>query len=375
MARILFASLIVLHGCLHIIGVAGGNVTKTRRSERFFAGSGIVNLLETRAGIIPTLWLLAVILFFATAMLYLLRWHGYWVVAVTAITVSQTLICLHWRDAKYGTVPNIVILLLVIATAPALRFERSVQREVGELSSAANPNTSVITENNIATLPSSVQRWLRRSNVINKALPNIIYITQRGKMRTDAGHSWMSFTADQYFSIDPPSFVWSSKISMAPFITIAGRDRFNAGKGNMLIKPLYLFTAANSSGREIDEGTLTRYMAEMVWFPQAATSPYAHWEDAGNDKARLTMTYRDVTASAIYHFTPEGDVAAFEALRYGDFNGVFRKERWVVTMTGYKSFEGILIPNFSEVTWKLREGDFQWLSVEVVEMKHFSSLP
>jgi hypothetical protein len=114
---------------------------------------------------------------------------------------------------------------------------------------------------------------------------------------------------------------------------------------------------ANGSGKEIDQGTLVRYLAEMAWFPQAAASNYLRWEEIDSKHARVTMHFANVTASGVYAFNDDGSVSGFEAKRYGDFDGVYRMETWSVNVTGYRTFNGIDVGNKSEVTWKLKEGD------------------
>ena len=62
------------------------------------------------------------------------------------------------------------------------------------------------------------------------------------------------------------------------------------------------------------------------------------------------------------------NVAGFEALRYGDFDGSYRKEQWSVETTDYKNFNGIQIGYKNQVTWKLKEGDFKWLKMEITSL-------
>lgn len=77
------------------------------------------------------------------------------------------------------------------------------------------------------------------------------------------------------------------------------------------------------------------------------------------------MDFSGVSASGIYTFNDDGDVAGFEAERYGDFEGILRKERWAIKVTGYKVLNGTRIGYTSEVTRKLKEGDFTWLRLEL----------
>jgi hypothetical protein len=263
---------------------------------------------------------------------------------------------------------NVAILVVVIFAAAAMYFHRMAEREVKVLHEQARGNEILITEEKLSSLPENVQRWLRKSGVTGKANPNLIRVAQKGRMRSKPDGMWMQFQAIQHFSIAPPSFVWEAQIKAAPLINIFGRDIFANGKGNMLIKPLAMFTVANGSGKEVDQGTLLRYMAEMIWFPQAAASDYLHWEEISDHQARATMAYGGTTATGTYSFNEKGDVSGFQAQRYGDFGGAYRMETWAVSVKGYKTFHSRRIGNTSEVTWKLKTGDFHWLKLEIIKI-------
>ena len=366
MLRIMFASMLVIHSLLHLIGVEKEwNISwhGQRPAQTLLQFTGNTSKIAGGA------WLLASVLFMCGAVGYLLQKEWYWIPAAGALVISQVLVIIDWQDARYGTIVNIMILVMVIFSAAAMHFGRKIAQEVDSIKSQAQTNEIMITKNIVSSLPRNVQAWLRESNVVGRKTPNVIRLLQKGSMRTKPEGKWMPFEAIQYFTIDPPAFIWSAKIKAFPLFTIAGRDKYQNGEGNMLIKPLYIITAANSRGEEINQGTLLRYMAEMAWFPQAAGSKYLHWEYIDEHRARVTMQYGGTAASGVYLFNDDGRVAGFEALRYGDFEGTYRKEKWSVAATGYKTFNGIGIGNKNEVTWKLKEGDFKWLKLEITDIE------
>jgi hypothetical protein len=118
----------------------------------------------------------------------------------------------------------------------------------------------------------------------------------------------------------------------------------------------------------VNQGTLLRYLAEMAWFPQAAVSDYLQWEEIDHHHARVKMNYKGVSASGVFTFNSEGLISGFEAQRYGDFDGEYRLETWSVKVTGYQTLHGKKIGNKNEVTWKLKDGDFLWLKMEVTDV-------
>lgn len=68
----------------------------------------------------------------------------------------------------------------------------------------------------------------------------------------------------------------------------------------MEIKALSLIPVVNSTGKEIDQGTMGRFLAEIVWFPSAALNNYIQWEELGNYSAKAILNYGDLSASGIF---------------------------------------------------------------------------
>lgn len=355
----------ILHGLLHLIGSAR---EWNLGSQQHFSGKALLSLSASTSKATGVLWLLAAVSFIFAAILYLMKKEWYWIPAAVGILISQTLIIIDWQDAKYGTIVNAALLIVVIFSAAAMQFNTVVRREVATLVRQASVREQTITEEEISHLPENVQRWIKNSNILNRKLPTTYRVIQRGSLRTTADGRWMPFQSEQHFSINPPAFVWHARISAGPLFTIGGRDKYQDGRGHMLIKPLYLFTAANGMGKEIDQGTLLRYLAETAWFPQVAVNDYLRWESIDDRRARVTMNYKGISASGIFSFNDEGLVEGFEARRYGDFGGIYRKETWSVAITAHEKINNIPIGHRSEVTWKLSEGNFTWLKMEVTEI-------
>jgi hypothetical protein len=363
MLRIIFTMFMILHGSLHFIGFAREwNVTSHQLSRR------ILSLTRNPSRLAGILWLLAGALFIIAGLLYLIRREWFWIPAAAALLVSQVMIIIYWDEARHGTWINILLLIIVIVSAAAAQFQRSTREEMKELLSTADNNTITITEEELKNLPSCVQKWIRQSGSVGKTFPSRVRIRQKGSLRTSPKGMWMDFSATQYVSLNSPGFVWNANINIYGIFRIAGRDKFMRGHGHMLIKPLYLFSAVNSAGPEIDQGSMLRFLGELSWFPYAAARDYLSWEEVDANSARVTMTYGDQQVSGQFFFDDSGRFVRFEALRYGDFDGEFRQETWAVTTTRYRAFRGVTIGSGNEVTWKLSEGDFKWLRLNITSL-------
>ncbi|MCF8011735.1 MAG: hypothetical protein K9L17_07030 [Clostridiales bacterium] len=277
-----------------------------------------------------------------------------------------------FKILKYVFLIVFVIIFLILATSLIANywFNQKVKKEVKVFFNDVEDKKEIIQKADLEALPSCVKKWLKYSGLVGKEKIRTVRLKQKASMRLKKGLRWMPTVAEQYFTADQPGFIWKAKIKAAPLFHIMGRDKYYEGKGNMLIKILSLVTVANSKGKEIDQGTMLRYLAETVWFPSAALSSYITWEEIDAKSARATMSYGGITASGIFTFNKKGEVINFTAERYGEFNGQFKKRTWLVCVNDYKEFNGIKVPAKAEVTWRLDTGDFNWYKLKVTDIDH-----
>jgi hypothetical protein len=365
MLRIIFSALLFVHGLIHLIGFYS---EWKLGSSTLISGKTLLPLNSSLSHISGIVWLLTALSFTASGILYILKNDSFRIAAIIALILSQLLIVLYWHDARFGTITNVIILIVVAGHVTKAKFNNKIAQEVSAMFEAANKR-SAHQETPRETLPPIVKRWLDVTKVTGN-VPSKIFLTQTGTMRSKPSADWMSFSAAQYYTVDPPGFIWNSQINAGSLITIAGRDKFENGKGNMLIKPLYIYTMANTSGDEINQGTMLRFMGELIWFPEAAVMNYFQWEEIDSARAALCMTYNGVTARGTFTFHENGLVKSFSAQRFGDFDGEFRKETWEVKVIEHKEINAHLIGSNCEVTWKLKEGDFTWLTLEVTDISY-----
>lgn len=259
----------------------------------------------------------------------------------------------------------LIVLVIVTSFIAKLLFNNKVNNEVKALYNHVDLHEEIVQKDDIADLPTPVKKWLEYAQVIGKEKIYAARIKQKAEMRLEPDSNWMSVEATQYFSVQEPGFIWDANVKAAPLLSFAGRDKYFEGRGNMLIKILSLVPVADGTGKEVDQGTLLRFLAETMWFPTAALHDYITWEEVDNKTAKATMSYKGVTASGIFSFNEKGEVIHFVAERYGDFNGGYSLETWAIPISDYKEFDGIKIPTKGKVTWKLDSGDFNWFNFEI----------
>ncbi len=138
----------------------------------------------------------------------------------------------------------------------------------------------------------------------------------------------------QLFTADPPGFVWSGRVRIAPFVWIDVRDMFISGEGSMRVLLDDTVALADARGAPTDQGAALRLLAEMVWYPTSLFDPrYVTWTaiDADHARARLRVCGCDV--SGVFEFGVEGLPLGMSAKRFMDkgtlrpWGGVYRDWR------------------------------------------------
>jgi hypothetical protein len=227
---------------------------------------------------------------------------------------------------------------------------------------------TVLTEIEVAGLPEPVQRWLRYARVVGTERPATVRLKMEGEFRQAAGRGWMPFEAEEYYTTDPPGFVWTTRMQLAPLLSVVGRDRYAGGEGSIDMRLLALIPVARASGAKLDQGALLRYLNETMWFPAAAVSPYITWDGIDATSARATMSYGGVTAPATFVFDEQGRLNDMVAERYELTSG--RLETWSTPIRAYGEFAGIRVPVEGEGIWKYHAGDFSYIRLRITQIEY-----
>lgn len=357
----IFPFLLLLHGLLHLLGFL--------KAFEIFE----IKLPLEISRPLGALWLLCFLLFLYVAWLIFFNRPSWAFFALAAALISQSLIFLSWDAAKFGSIINLLILVVSIPALGNFYFNKKVEKEVKTLTQKARTlEMSAVSQKDIFSLPPVVRKWMEFSGVVGKAPVNFASLKQKGRMKTKPDGKWMSFEAEQFVDAANPAFVWKTRVKAAPFIYLHGRDKLVDGKGEMQIKVLSLLSVVNESpGIKINQGALHRFLAEICWFPAAALEDYITWEETGKNTARATMETGGTSVSGIFTFSEEGELLSFEADRYYEAGKNAKKEKWVIETLESKNISGYKIPSKSKVTWKLPDGDFTWLEVEITEIIYY----
>jgi hypothetical protein len=359
-----FIIVTILHACIHFLGFASAfNLLKN---------AGIEARINPAFGI---LWLVTGLLFLIGITAYGFNSRLYTWFLLSAVLLSQYLIILSWSDAKYGTLINLIIMIVLLLGNAKSSFNAMVEQEVAILNRDIPKSTArIIDTSAISELPFPVARWLVQSGALGKPVTEQVWLKQSGRMRTKPGGDWMPFTAQQQYSIPTTSFVWSVNVSVFPGIALLGRDKLVEDEGTMLIKLMGLFTVAKDGPNpQASSGTMIRYLAETCWFPAAALSNHISWRTIDSSSAEATLRINDSEVSGVFEFSEEGDFKAFRTDRFYGAGDDAVMEKWLVKAVETKSMNGFRIPVKAEVIWQLDSADFKWLELEITAIRYDSA--
>lgn len=278
---------------------------------------------------------------------------------------------------RVGLAIGIVCGLCGLLVATGQRFDRFVAADRRRLLGKPRPtHAPVATEEMLTGLPELAQRYLRYAGVIGKPLVDTVRIRQRCRMRPSPGGFSFPLTAEQWYTVDPPGFIWDATVGGWSVPIVRGRDGYLDGHGLMTICLGSVIPFVNASGPEMDQASLVRFLSEMPWFPSAFLRDDISWEAVDEATVRVTLTDGDRQATGILEIDAEGRLVEFRAERYASVGKVMELRPWSAPTYGYGEFEGLRLPVRGAAAWTLPDGTMHpYIEVELVNVEYDPPLP
>ncbi len=265
-----------------------------------------------------------------------------------------------------------IILIIVFTHIHGLnKYKNTIKKQINVLLNNTKPYESeIVTKEEVNKLPKPVQKFLSFSGVIEKKKPQNIRLVQKGalrihftdKWRKEERKRWLPFKAVQYISTNPPGFIWFANVK-----SFQSTDILMDGKGSISTNHMGFKKKADITGKEVDEGSLLRYIAEMIWFPAAMVNDYIRWEAIDDTSAKATLKVNDKSVSGTFKFDNEGKIVNFIGERHFHVTqGHHILGRWETPVEKYKEISGIKIPSFVKGVWDFDEDTKQLLFSEAL---------
>ena len=226
----------------------------------------------------------------------------------------------------------------------------------------------IITDEMIRDLPEPVQRYLDYTGVVGKPWIENVWLKQKGKFRQGLEKPWMPMVAEQTYTTRPAGFVWDAKFKLAGMSLLRAVDRYENGQGHMFGKLAGIINVFDVRGEKLNQGTMLRYLSEMIWFPIAFLGENIFWENRDNYSAQVTFTDFGKSVHGVMFFDEEGRFTNFTTQRYRELGGEFSLEAWSTPATAYGMRAGLRLPIKGQAVWNLPSGDLPYIELEITEI-------
>lgn len=350
------AGLLGVHGVIHLLG--------------FFAAFVVARVPELKLTItrpMGVLWLIASALFVTSAVLVVGAPRLWWVTAAAGLVLSQWLIVAVWKDAKYGSLINLALVLPVgVALMANLPGSLHAQYRAALAEPVPAPAVRVVTEADLAPLPAPVQTWLRRAGTVGRPVTDHVHATFRGRIRSKADGPWMPFTAtqDDWFGARRRLFFMEASMAGIPFDAY---HRFAGGEASMRVRAAGIAQMVDAKGPELSQSETVTVLNDMcVLAPSSVLRPEVTWEPIDAQHARVVL-HAEATVSGVLTFDAAGDLVDFRSDdRYQTEDGLtHRRFPWTTPLSDHRDFGGVRLPRKGDARWLMPDGELTYGTFEL----------
>jgi hypothetical protein len=363
MLRIVFAIIVLLHACIHLIGFANA----------FHLGT-LSHLKQPISRPVGVIWLLTFILFLFAGTLLMMRVQYWWPFAAAAVCCSQYVIILSWNSAKWGTLANLLIVVPLVVTLIGMEPSGYKPRYNAAVNSELKHSylISLLQESDLAHLPMPVQRYLRYTGALGKPKVNNCRVLLRGRMKNKPDGQWLTITAKQFDFFDSVSrfFYIESAMYGLPF---EGLHVYRYGKATMQIKAASLWQVANAYGQKMNQSeTVTLFNDMCLLAPASLISRRIEWETIDSVTVKATFTNGGNVVSALLYFNRAGALINFVSDdRYLSADGKsYINYRWSTPVKDYHEIDGRTIWTYGEAIWQTGEGPFVYAQFTLEQLDY-----
>jgi hypothetical protein len=360
MLKTIFIFITLIHGLTHFMGFSKafgyGNITQL--TKEISKPTGLV-------------WFLTAMLFILCVALYLLKKDSWVYFALIAVVLSQILIINSWQDAKFGTIANVIVLIVAIIGFFQIKFKDEYRKEVKiGFEESKNIQKTILNEAEIAYLPEPVKKYIRYTGCIGKPIVNNFSINFLGKIRDHAKPVWMELTSEQYNFIKTPKRLFYLDATMKG-LPLAGFHCFKNGVAFMDIRLLSIFKVEYQSGAVMNTSETVTFFNDMcVMAPGALIDKRIEWLEVVGNKVKASFTNNGITISAWLYFNEKGEMVNFvsEDRSALGANGETSKYKWSTPMRDYKNINGYRLASYAEAIYTYPEGDFTYATFELKDI-------
>ena len=359
--RIIFICIVFLHGHIHLLGFV--------KAFGFKEVTELTLPISKPAGII---WLLVTALFLLYGILYLLSAKYSWLIGLFAVVVSQILIIFFWKDAKFGTIPNLIIMSITLVSLGSylLHSEFTSRVKRGFLENNTLP-TDLLTKNDIAHLPLMVQKYLHYTRSVGQPKIKNFRAELVGKMRSNPGEDYMKLHSIQYnFYQNPSRYYYMTARKMG--LPATGLHIYQSATATFQVRLLNWFKIIDASGDKMNQTETVTLLNEMCFMaPATLIDSRITWKVINDTTVTAIFKNGNIRVSAVLYFNEKCELVSFISNDRYDTDGKrYTNYPFKTPVEDYQRLSGYLLPGKVKLVYQLPEGDFTYGELEYKSMKY-----
>jgi len=362
MLKTIFIFTTLIHGLIHFIGFS-----------KAFGYGNITQLTKEISKPMGLLWFSTAILFIICLALYLLKKDSWAYFALIAVILSQILIVNNWDDAKFGSIVNMLVLVvaIIVVFTEKFRDEYKTEVKIGLEQSKNTPNAN-LTEAAMGHLPEVVKKYIRYTGCVGKPMVKNFRINFLGKIRDHKKPVWMPLVSEQYNFMTAPTRLFFLDATMKG-LPVAGFHCFKNGKASMDIRLLSIFKVEYQAGDKMDISETVTFFNDMcVMAPATLIDENIEWLEVVGNKVKASFSNHGITISAWLYFNEKGELINFVSEdRYAtENNGAILKHKWSTPLRDYKTIKGYKLASYAEIIYTYPDGDFTYATFTLKDISY-----
>lgn len=359
--RVFFLIIVLIHGLIHLSG--------------FVKAFGIREMKELTLPIskpMGVLWLIAAAVFIIYGILFYFNARHGWLIGLIAIILSQILIFYFWKDAKFGTIPNLIILFAAFLSFGSYLLHKEFAGNVdADFKDNNSLSTVILTAADIAHLPLPVQKYLYLTKSLGQPKINNFRAEFTGGMRSKPGDDYMKLHSVQYNFYRNPSryfFMKASKMGLPA----SGLHIYKNETASFRVKLLNWFTVVDAWGDKLNQAETVTLLNDMCFIaPATLIDNRIKWENIDDKTVKAIFTNGNITVEAKLFFNEKNELVNFISNdRYETDGKKYGNYPWSTPVEDYREINGYLLPGRAKLIYHKPEGDFTYGELEYESVKY-----
>lgn len=267
-------------------------------------------------------------------------------------------------------IPLFTFMIFTGCTSMKHLYLSEIREEITKYPSHKN---ELIMEKDIADLPEPVQKYFQYCGYLGKEkMTNAKIEWKEACIKMGPDKKWMKLDCFQFNSVPEPVRIVYMKSNLLGLFPFEGRDKYQNGHGNMLIKFLKMIKIADAKGKEMDASALVTILSEALLIPTYALQDYIEWTEMDSNTAKAILRDNGTEVSGLFFFNDLGQLLRFETedRYYSEKGKEYKKVKWSAVLSDYVEKNGIRFPTHAKAIWHFENGDFEYFKGTITNIKY-----